>query len=65
MLPFRLRKIVTEGVFNSVLGYCLPLFGGCDVGEVRDLQILQNKAAQLVTKSPTRSNRDPMYDQLG
>ena len=65
VLPFRLRKIVTEGIFNSVLGYCLPLFGGCDTGEVRDLQILQNKAAQLVTKSPPRSSRGPMYDQLG
>ena len=42
VLPYNLRKIVSEGLFNSVLGYCLPLFGGCDMGEIRDLQILQN-----------------------
>ena len=65
VLPYNLRKIVSEGLFNSVLGYCLPLFGGCDMGEIRDLQILQNKAAQLVTHSPPRSIRNPMYDDLG
>ena len=29
------------------------------------LQVLQNKAAQIVTKSPPRAHRDPMYDRLG
>ena len=23
------KKIIVEGVFNSMLYYCLPLFGGC------------------------------------
>ena len=63
-LPYHLRKIVSEGIFNSVLCYCLPLFGGCDRGELQDLQILQNKAAQLVTQSPPRAARNPMYDTL-
>ena len=35
------------------------------MGEIRDLQILQNKASQLVTHSPPRSIRNPMYDDLG
>ena len=65
VLPYNLLKIVSEGVFNSVLGYCLPLFGGCDVGEIQDLQVMQNKAAELVTNSPPRSIRNPMYDRLG
>ena len=33
LLPYNLRKVVSEGRLNSVLSYCLPLFGGCDVGE--------------------------------
>ena len=33
--------------------------------EIRDIQILQNKAAQLVTHSPPRSNRNVMFDKLG
>ena len=65
VLPFNLRKVVSEGLFNSVLCYCLPLFGGCDVGEIRDIQVLQNRAAQLVTHSPPRATRNPMYDELG
>ena len=65
VLPYHYRKIVSEGLFNSILGYCLPLFGACDMGELRDLQVLQNKAAQLVTQSPGRAVRNPMYDKLG
>ena len=41
------------------------LFGGCDKGQIQDLQIMQNKAAQLVTKSPPRASRSPMFDRLG
>ena len=58
-------KTITEGVFNSVLVYCLPLFGDCDKGELHATQVLQNKAAQVVTKSPPRAHRDTMYDTLG
>ena len=48
ILPINIKKTVTEGVFNSVLGYCLPLYVGCDAGQVKTLQVLQNKAAQIV-----------------
>ena len=65
ILPLRTRKIVSEGMFNSVLVYCLPLFGGCDVQEIKDLQILQNKAARIVTHSPFRANRERIYNELG
>ena len=54
-----------KGMFNSVLVYCLPLFGGCDVGQLRDIQILQNKAAQIVCNAPPRAHRAAMYDALG
>ena len=64
ILPYNLRKVISEGMFNSVLGYCLPLFGGCDMGEIRNIQILQNKAAQMVTHSASRAQRNPMYDEL-
>ena len=35
------------------------------MGEIQALQILQNKAAQVVTCSPPRAKRHPMYDTLG
>ena len=64
VLNFTLRKIITEGIFNSVLVYCLPLFGGLDIGDLKDLQIMQNRAAQIVTHSPPRAHRSPVYDNL-
>ena len=63
-LSFSMRKAVTEGIFNSVLVYCLPLFGGMDVGDLKDLQVVQNKAAQIITHSPPRAHRSTMYDTL-
>ena len=58
-------KTIAEGLFNSVLVYCLPLFGGCDKGNLQATQVLQNKAAQIVTRSPPRAHRESMYDSLG
>ena len=58
-------KTIAEGLCNSVLVYCLPLFGGCDKGDLQATQVLQNKAAQIVTRSPPRAHRESMYDSLG
>ena len=64
VLPYQTRNQVTLGMFNSVLVYCLPLFGGCDLGEIKQLQVLQNKAAQIVTHSPPRTQRLTMFSRL-
>ena len=65
IIPFNLRKRITEGIFTSVLAYCLPVFGGCDKFEIEALQIMQNKAARLVTHSQLRTNRQELYSQVG
>ena len=64
VLPYSLMKRVTEGIFTSVLVYCLPVFGGCDKYELESLQIMQNKAARLVTNSPIRTRRKELFAQL-
>ena len=38
-------KTITEGIFSSVLAYCLPLFGGCGKADILATQEFQNKAA--------------------
>ena len=58
------KKNIVEGVFNSVLCYCLPLFGECNSSDLKALQVQQNKAAQIVLSLPPRSHRDNMYDRL-
>ena len=62
--PYAVRKTIAVGIFNSVLTYCLPLFGGCGKGNLQDLQILQNKAAQIVSHSLPRAPRIKMYKNL-
>ena len=37
------KKNIVQGVFTSVLCYCLPLFGGCNVPEIKILQVQQNE----------------------
>lgn len=61
IVPYSMLKVITQGIFNSVVVYCLPLFGGCDKDNVHSLQVLQNKAAQIVTRSPPRSVRKPNF----
>ena len=59
------KQTIVLGVFNSVLCYCLPLFGGCNNSEIDRLQIQQNKAARIVLNLPTRAHREYMFDKLG
>jgi hypothetical protein len=35
------------------------------VGQLKDIQVLQNKAAQIVCHAPPRSSRSTMFDRLG
>ena len=65
IVPFTTRKIITNSIFNSIMVYCLPLFGGCDDSQIKDLQVLQNRAARIVTHSAPRSPRSDLYDNLG
>ena len=52
-------------IFLSVLTYCLPLFGGCDKAEIESIQIMQNKAARLVTHLPLRTPRTEIFKEIG
>ena len=65
ILPSPIRLTITTGIFNSVLVYCLPLFGGCTKEQIHDLQVLQNKAAQIVAHKPPFTSRKLLYDQIG
>ena len=53
-----------EGLFNSVLLYCLPVFGGLETGQLNKIQVLQNKAARLVLHAPPRAKRTEMFAKL-
>ena len=47
---FKTRKMLADGLFMSKLIYLIPLWGGCQKYLINALQIIQNKAARMVTK---------------
>ena len=58
------KNTIVQGVFNSVLCYYLPLFGGCSKEDLNLLRTQQNKAARIVINYPPRSNRDSTFDKV-
>ena len=61
---FSIKKMVAEGCFNSVLMYCLPLFGGLEKYQVKEIQILQNQAARIVCRAPYLLTRGLSWAKL-
>ena len=45
-----MRKQIADGIFMSKLCYLMPLWGGCASGLRHSLQVMQNRAARLVTR---------------
>ena len=58
------KKTLVQGLFNSVLTYCLPLFGGCSKMDINRLQFQQNKAARVVLNYPSWSCRETMFNEI-
>ena len=46
---FQTRLMVANGIVMSKLCYLIQLWGGCDTYLIKPLQVLQNRAARLVT----------------
>ena len=62
---FQIRKTVANGIFMSYLSYLMPVYGGCAEYLLDALQILQNRAARLVTKSSWYTPSAIMLQQVG
>ena len=43
----------------------MPVWGGCSKEDIDSLQVLQNRAARIATRLPTRTNREKMFQQTG
>ena len=62
---FVTRKNVANGIVMSYFTYLLPLYGGCAEYLLDSLQILQNRADRLATKSTWGTSSALMLLQLG
>ena len=59
------RKVVAQSIFQSVLSYCISVWGGTAKREIESLQVIQNRAAQFVLNvCDRRTNRIAMFKQL-
>ena len=63
--PYAIRKTIAEGIFNSILVYCLPVYGGMEVSLIKEIQVLYNKAARIVCRAHPRTSRKVLFDHLG
>ena len=59
--PFTVRRRVAEGIFNSVLSYCLPLFGGMQKSQMNEIQVLQSQAARLTCNAAPRTKCKDLF----
>ena len=62
---FKTRKMVANGIILSKILYLIPLWSGCENYLLNSLQIVQNKAARLVTKCGKRTPIKSLLSQCG
>jgi hypothetical protein len=62
---FKNRKLIANGIFLSKLSYLIALWGGCNTDLLKSLQILQNKAARIVTKLDWTTPTSVLLSQCG
>ena len=65
LASFKNRKMIAEGIFMSKLCYVIALWGGCELGLRKALQVLQNKVAQVVTRQDWTTSRKTLLQQCG
>ena len=59
---FKTRKMIGNGIFLSKMIYLIPLWSGCQEELLNSLQVIMNKAAQAIVKSPEKiSNRQALH----
>ena len=62
---FKNRKMIAEGILISKLSYLIALWGGCSNYLMRSLQVIQNKAARVVTKLDWFTPTEDLLRQCG
>ena len=62
---FRNRKLIADGILMSKLTYLIALWGGCSSYLMNTLQVIQNKAARVVTKLDWSTSTDELLRQCG
>ena len=62
---FKSRKMVATGIIISRISYLIPLWSGADDYLIKSLQVVQNKAARIVTRGGRRTPIKSPLKQCG
>ena len=62
---FKSRKMIANGIIISRLIFLIPWWSGCEGYLLKSLQIIQNKAARMVTKCGKRTPIKSLLNQCG
>ena len=62
---FKSRKMVATGIIISRISYLIPLWSGADDYLIKSLQVVQNKAARIVTRGGRRTPIKSLLKQCG
>ena len=62
---FQQRKLLVQGLFISKLSFCISSWGGFMGKYLHELEVLQNAAARIVTRSPMTTRLSKLYKELG
>ena len=62
---FNVRLMISNGIFISKLIYLIQLWSGCEQYLIKALQIVQNKAARVVTNSDRYTSIKKLLQQCG
>ena len=63
--PFKVRKMIAEGLVVSNILYVITVYGGCSEYLLTLLQVIQNNAARCVTKLSWRTKVSELLLQCG
>ena len=62
---FRNRKMIAEGIVVSKVSYLISLWGGCELGLKRSLQVIMNKVTRVVTRLDWSTSTKELLSQCG
>ena len=63
--PFKIRKMIAEGIIISNILYIITVYGGCSEYLLTLLQVIQNNAARCVTRLKGRTKVSELLLQCG
>ena len=65
LTSFKSRNMIANGLIMSKLVYLIPLWSGTENYSLRSLQIIQNKAARIVSRQGKRTPVQSILRQCG